>query len=81
MKKVVLIGASDSTAKEIISRLLAQDNVRLTLFLRHAGLMKDVPLGRVMIAEGDATCLTDLRRAIREQDIVISTMGGWTFTR
>ncbi|GAA4343947.1 SDR family oxidoreductase [Variovorax defluvii] len=73
MKNVMLIGASGSTSREIIPRLLEQDDVKLTLFLRRASPIQS---DRVDVVEGDATRLTDLTRAIRGQEIVISTMGG-----
>lgn len=76
MKNVILIGANGSTSKEIIPRLLEQEDVRLTLFLRRASRMKDMQSDRVNVVDGDAANLADLTRAIGGQDIVISTMGG-----
>lgn len=76
MKNVILIGANGSTSKEIIPRLLEQDDVKLTLFLRRASRMQSMQSNRVNVVEGDATSLVDLTRAIRGQEIVISTMGG-----
>ncbi|SEJ29821.1 Putative NADH-flavin reductase [Azotobacter beijerinckii] len=76
MKNVILIGANGSTSKEIIPRLLEQDDVKLTLFLRRASRMQHMQSDRVNVVEGDAAELADLTRAIRGQDIVISTMGG-----
>lgn len=76
MKNVILIGANGSTSKEIIPRLLEQDDVKLTLFLRRASRMQHMQSDRVNVVEGNAAELADLKRAIRGQDIVISTMGG-----
>ncbi|MGE4338124.1 MAG: SDR family oxidoreductase [Pigmentiphaga sp.] len=76
MKNVILIGANGRTSKEIIPRLLAQNDVKLTLFLRRASRMHDMQSDRVNVVEGDADNPADLTRAIRGQDIVISTMGG-----
>lgn len=76
MKNVILIGANGHTSKEIIPRLLEQDDVKLTLFLRRASRMQHMQSDRVNVVEGDAAELADLTRAIRGQDIVISTMGG-----
>lgn len=76
MKKVILIGANGSTSKEIIPRLLEQDDVKLTLFLRRASRMQDMQSDRVDVVEGDAARPADLTRAIRGHEIVISTMGG-----
>lgn len=76
MKNVILIGANGSTSKEIIPRLLEQEDVQLTLFLRRASRMQNMQGDRVNVVDGDATDLTDLTRAIRGLDIVISSVGG-----
>ncbi|WP_237561398.1 SDR family oxidoreductase [Frateuria defendens] len=76
MKNVILIGANGRTSREIIPRLLEQDDVRLTLFLRRASRLQFLQSDRVRLVEGDATNMADLREAIRGQDIVVSTMGG-----
>ena len=76
MKNVLLIGAHGSTSKEIIPRLLEQEDVKLTLLLRRASRMRDMQSDRVNVVEGDAANLADLTRAIGGQEIVISTMGG-----
>lgn len=76
MKNVLLIGAHGDTSKEIVPRLLEQDDVKLTLFLRCASRMQNMNSDRVEVVEGDATRLADLTRAIRGQEIVVSTMGG-----
>ncbi|MCC5091285.1 NAD(P)H-binding protein [Xanthomonas campestris] len=76
MKNVILIGANGSTSKEIIPRLLEQDDVKLTLFLRRASRLQNMRSDRIDVVEGDATSLADLTRAIRGQEIAISAMGG-----
>lgn len=76
MKNVVLLGANGHTSREIIPRLLEQEDVRLTLFLRHADRLKHLSNDRVRVIEGDARKPDALREALRGQDIVISTMGG-----
>ncbi len=76
MKNVILIGANGSTSKEIIPRLLEQNDVKLSLFLRRASRMQDMQSDRVNVVDGDAANLADLTRAIRGHETVISTMGG-----
>ncbi|GAA0749343.1 NAD(P)H-binding protein [Ideonella azotifigens] len=76
MKNVILIGANGSTSQEIIPRLLEQADVKLTLFLRRASRLQHMQSGRVNVVEGDSSSLADLMRAIRGQEIVVSTMGG-----
>lgn len=76
MKKVILLGANGHTARQIISRLLEQDDVKLTLFARNATRLNDFTDVNVQVVEGDARDLDALRDAIKGQDIVISAMGG-----
>jgi len=76
MKKVIVLGATGHTAREIITRLLEQDDVELTLFARNAKRLSGFQGERVHVVEGDARNLDDLKAAIRGQDVVISAMGG-----
>ncbi len=76
MKHVILIGANGHTSQEIIPRLLGQEDVTLTLFLRRAKRLQSRKSGRVDVVEGDAKNLDDLRQAIKGQNIVVSTLGG-----
>lgn len=76
MKNVMLVGANGRTSAEIIPRLLEQDDVNLTLFLRRASRLQHLQGNRVSLFEGDATNADDLRRAIGGQDVVVSTLGG-----
>ena len=76
MKNVVILGANGHTSREIIPRLLEQEDVKLTLFLRRADRLKNINSDRVRVIEGDASKSDALREALRGQDIVISTMGG-----
>ena len=76
MKNIILIGANGSTSQQITPRVMEQHDVKLTLFLRHASRLQHLQSERVDVVEGDANSVEDLTRAIRGQDIVISTMGG-----
>jgi len=76
MKRVLLLGANGHTAREIIARLLKQDDVALTLFARNARHLSSFKGERVHVVEGDARHLDDLKKAIEGQDIVVSAMGG-----
>jgi nucleoside-diphosphate-sugar epimerase len=76
MKNILILGANGASAREIIPRLLEQDDVRLTLFVRRAARVQSFKSDRVDVFEGDATRLADLRKAMQGQDIVVSTMGG-----
>ena len=77
MKKVIVIGANGLTAQQVISRLIKQPNVKLSLFVRQASKLHIVHDDKqINILEGDAINMDDLRAAIQGQDIVISTLGG-----
>ena len=77
MKKVIVIGANGVTAQQIISRLIKQPNVQLSLFVRQASKLHIVHDDKqINIFEGDAINMDDLRAAIQGQEIVISTLGG-----
>ncbi|ENU47280.1 SDR family oxidoreductase [Acinetobacter nosocomialis] len=77
MKKVIVIGASGLTAQQVISRLIKQPNVKLSLFMRQASKLSSLHDNKqISIFEGNATDIDDLRTAIQGQDIVISTLGG-----
>jgi len=76
MKNVIIVGANGRTSDEIIPRVLEQEDVRLTLFLRRASRLQHLASSRVNVVEGDAGELDDPREAIQGQDIVVSTMGG-----
>jgi uncharacterized protein YbjT (DUF2867 family) len=77
MKKVTVIGANGLTAQQVILRLINQPDVQLSLFVRQASKLHIVHDNKqIKIFEGDATNMDDLRAAIQEQDIVISTLGG-----
>lgn len=77
MKKVIVIGANGVTAQQVISRLIKQPNVQLSLFVRQASKLHIVHDDKqINIFEGDAINIDDLRAAIQGQEIVISTLGG-----
>jgi putative NADH-flavin reductase len=76
VKNVVIVGANGQTSRELIPRLLKQDDVHLTLFLRNSARLENLKSSRVTLFEGDANNLSDLVAAFTGQDIVISTMGG-----
>ena len=77
MKNVIVIGANGLTAQQVISRLIKQPNLQLSLFVRQASRLHTLHDDKqINIFEGDAINTNDLRDAIQGQDIVISTLGG-----
>lgn len=75
MEKVIVLGANGLTAQQVISQLINQHDVQLTLFVRQTSKLHTVLYKQINIFEGDATNMDDLRAAIKGQDIVISTLG------
>jgi uncharacterized protein YbjT (DUF2867 family) len=76
MKKILILGANGATAREIIERLRQQDDVKLTLFLRHKTRVNDLRDDRADVFEGDVNNPDDLHAAVRGKDMVVSTIGG-----
>ena len=69
--KILVLGAAGKTGREVVAQALAAGHT-VTAFVRDPG-----KLGRddVAVAVGDARSADDLRRALRGQDAVISTLG------
>lgn len=76
MKHVIIIGANGRTAREIIPRLAAQEDVVLTLFLRRAERIADLVTDEMRVIEGDAHDPEAVQAALRGHDIVIVAAGG-----
>lgn len=76
MKNVIVIGANGRTGRQVIQRLVEQDDVARTLFLRHAERLTTLVPEAVTLIEGDAHDAQALEGALAGQDIVIVTLGG-----
>ena len=74
-KKVLVIGASSQIALWADQMLAKEDDVELTLFLRHpTKLPKQLQDKKVIV--GDATNITDVQQAVSGQDIVYASLAG-----
>ncbi|MBF7690875.1 SDR family oxidoreductase [Acinetobacter pollinis] len=76
MKKVLILGANGHTSQEIIPRLLNQDNIGITLFIRNMNDNLTFIHPKINYVQGDALNINDLKKAMQGQNIIVSTLGG-----
>ena len=76
MKKVLILGANGRIARIVRSRLLAQHDVQLTLFLRNADRITVSNPNRESIIEGDVNNTALLDTAMFGQDVVYANLAG-----
>ena len=75
-KKVIILGASGNIAKHVIDILIKEDHIHLTLFLRSAKRLKNKDVSKARIIEGDVLNYSQLKEAIKGQDIVYANLAG-----
>jgi uncharacterized protein YbjT (DUF2867 family) len=75
MKKVLVLGAGGQIARWVIGMLGNRDDVKLTLFLRHAKKLKNVPRNS-QVVQGDVLDKKQLGSAVKGQDIVYANLTG-----
>lgn len=75
MKNVLIIGANSQIARWVDEVLAKDDQVNLTLFLRHPGKLP-ADLQHEHIITGDATNLADVTAAVKGQEIVYASLAG-----
>src|SRR5271163_913939 len=76
MKKVIILGASGNIAKHVIDILVKKDDINLALFLRNASKLSNNDVSKCHIIEGNVLELDQLKRAIKDQDIVYANLSG-----
>lgn len=72
--KVLILGAGGAIAQHAINALKDNENVELTLFLRHSKNVGNVKNAKIV--EGDVTNHELLNNAIKGQDIVYANLSG-----
>jgi len=76
MKKVLIMGATGRTGSEVVNRLLPNEEVCMTLFVRNpAKVTVDNP--RVTVVQGDMTDKDKVKEVMRGQEILISCLEGY----
>lgn len=76
MKKVIVIGASGSLAREVINTSKRAKNTELTLFVRNKKRLSQGDAEQYRVIEGDALNYQDVKNAVAGQDIVYVNLAG-----
>jgi uncharacterized protein YbjT (DUF2867 family) len=76
MKNIIILGASDNIAKQVIDILVEKENVNLTLFLRNARRLTNSDVSKCRIVEGNVLDYNQLKAATAGQDIVYVNLAG-----
>jgi uncharacterized protein YbjT (DUF2867 family) len=76
MKKVLVLGAGGQIAHWVIEMLANNDDVELTLFLRHTRKLKATAPRNSHVVEGDVLNKEQLNHAMAGQDIVYANLSG-----
>ena len=76
MKKVLVLGAGGQIARWVIEMLANNDNVVLTLFLRHTRKLKATAPKNSHVVQGDVLNKDQLNHALAGQDIVYANLSG-----
>lgn len=76
MSNVLILGANGSVARVAINLFLQETAARLTLYLRHAGRLRNPDPARVRIVEGDVLDTARLTEAMAGQDVVYANLAG-----
>jgi uncharacterized protein YbjT (DUF2867 family) len=76
MKDVIILGASGNIAGHVIDILVKKDDINLTLFLRNARRLRNKDVSKCRIVEGDVLDYTQLKEAVKGQDIVYANLSG-----
>ena len=76
MKNVIILGASGNIAKHVIDILVKKDGINLTLFLRSKNRLRNNDVSKCRFIEGDVLNISQLKDAIKGQDIVYANLSG-----
>ncbi|MFD1465108.1 SDR family oxidoreductase [Lapidilactobacillus mulanensis] len=76
MTNVIILGAHGQIARLATEQLVAQKDVQLSLFLRHATRLQSANTGDAKIIDGDAAKVSDLTKAFAGVDIVYANLAG-----
>jgi uncharacterized protein YbjT (DUF2867 family) len=75
MKKVLVLGAGGQIARWVIEMLADKDELKLTLFLRHAKKLRNAP-GNSQVVQGNVLHKEQLNHAMAGQDLVYANLTG-----
>ncbi|SDP76106.1 NAD(P)H-binding [Mucilaginibacter sp. OK268] len=76
MTKVLILGAGGQVAGHVIDRLLQNNSIHLTLYLRNASHLQHLEGERIKLIEGDILDDEKLENAMQRQDLVYVNING-----
>ena len=76
MTKVLILGAGGQVARHVIDRLLQNNSIHLTLYLRNASQLQHLEGGQIKLIEGDILDGEKLENAMQGQDLVYVNING-----
>jgi uncharacterized protein YbjT (DUF2867 family) len=76
MRKVLILGAGGQIARWVIEMLANNDQVKLTLYLRHARKLRVSTPKNSRVVKGDVLNMGQLNEAMTGQDIVYANLAG-----
>jgi uncharacterized protein YbjT (DUF2867 family) len=76
MKNVIILGASGNIATHVIDILVKRNDINLTLFLRNKSRLRNKDVSACRIIEGNVLDLSQLKEAVKGQDIVYANLAG-----
>lgn len=75
MKKILILGATGTLGKALVSRLHTADEYSVTLVARHATQVYENS-GRIKVADCDATSVSELSDIMPGHDVVVCAISG-----
>ncbi|QNA46213.1 NAD(P)H-binding protein [Lacibacter sediminis] len=76
MKKILIIGAGGSLAQYVIEAVKQLPDTSLTLFVRNRNRLSKNIVESCSVFEGDAMNFTDVKNAVKGQDIIYVNLSG-----
>jgi len=76
MTNVLILGAGGQVARHVIDRILANNSIRLTLYLRNSKRLNHLKSDGVTLVEGDILDTDKLNEAMQGQDLVYVNING-----
>jgi uncharacterized protein YbjT (DUF2867 family) len=76
MKNVIILGANGNIATHVIDILVKRNDINLTLFLRSKSRLRNKDVSACRIIEGNVLDLSQLKEAVKGQDIVYANLTG-----
>ena len=76
MKKVVIFGAAGHTGTYITRKMMSEQDVELSVFVRNPAKFGNMDLTGVNVIQGDALNPADVKAAMEGQDVMLCSLEG-----